>query len=231
MKVLALTSSTSSASLALGDDHQIFERAHGLPRGHVEFMNQALADLLQESGWSFQDLDLIALDQGPGSFTGLRVSVSLARSLCYLLTKPCFLTQSIDLLAMRSPTEPCLVGINAYKNLIFSSFVQSPLTRTPTKALSIPDFEEQFFAWKAHLPSCPSTLNFYGDGWKAYESLWSTKIKPFINHPSPPVTDPRARDLVRLALNSAPKSWTEDWKEILPLYLRASAAEESLRKP
>ena len=79
MKCLALTSSTSQASIALGDESHIFERSHSVPRGHTEFMNTALDEILKQSGWQLSDLDLIAVDHGPGSFTGIRVSVSIAR--------------------------------------------------------------------------------------------------------------------------------------------------------
>ena len=222
MKVLALTSSSSFASIALSDGQKKFERTHSVPRGHTEFMNSALAEIMTESQFTFSQIDLIALDQGPGSFTGIRVAVNIARSLCYSLQKPCWVTQSTDLLCTEK--KSILVGINAFKNLIFCAVFESGLRTQPTRVLSIPEIEKLAVSY-------PATLTFVGDAWAAYQNQWSSEFKEKIQR-DPHLSDfPRASELAARAHLSSTNDWIQDWNLIAPLYLRESAAEENLRKP
>lgn len=222
MRVLALTSSTSSASIALADGTRVFERSHSVPRGHTEFMNEALDQLVKESGLPLESLDLIAVDQGPGSFTGIRVSVSVARSLCYLLKKPAFVTTSLSLLTDQVQ-GPSLAGINAFKNLVFCALSTDPASHRVLEPAEVEAWVEAEFG--------TATVTFVGDAWTAYTPDWSEGFKARVSR-SPSLSDhPRARRLAEKALISSPLVWTQDWKSISPLYLRGSAAEENLRKP
>ncbi len=229
MKCLALTSSTTQASIALGDESQMFERSHRVPRGHVEFMNSALEILLQESGWKLSELDVIAVDPGPGSFTGIRVSISIARSLCYTLGKPFYAESSLSLLraapSLQKKSSTVVSGINAFKNLIFCSVARkddqskgSPLVLSP----------KQVEVWLGQLESTAS-FTFVGDAWDIYKQDFSPEFIQKMQRPSEPLDHPNASVLVQHAL-LRPDSWSEDWKSMVPLYLRESAAEENLRK-
>ena len=79
MKLLALEFSTETASLALLEDGRL---AAALPVDASQRRSQGLFDavagLLQKAGWSFADLGAFAVGRGPGSYTGLRVSVTAA---------------------------------------------------------------------------------------------------------------------------------------------------------
>ena len=79
MKLLALEFSTETASLALLEDGRL---AASLPVDASQRRSQGLFDavagLLQKAGWSFADLGAFAVGRGPGSYTGLRVSVTAA---------------------------------------------------------------------------------------------------------------------------------------------------------
>jgi tRNA threonylcarbamoyladenosine biosynthesis protein TsaB len=188
-------------------------------------MNSALDELLRESGWSLQDFGLIAVDHGPGSFTGIRVSVSVARSLCYSLQKPCFVMDSNSILALQTQS-PLVVGINAYKNLIFASLHARDLSDTEIRVLS-PSQLEDWVQSRGRL----SDFTFVGDAWRAYQQSWTPSFRDQIKR-DPSLSDfPSASALSRQALLSSPSDWISDWKMILPLYLRESAAEENLRKP
>ena len=79
MKLLALEFSTETASLALLEDGRL---AAALPVDASQRRSQGLFDavagLLQKAGWSFADLGAFAVGRGPGSYTGLRVSLTAA---------------------------------------------------------------------------------------------------------------------------------------------------------
>jgi tRNA threonylcarbamoyladenosine biosynthesis protein TsaB len=226
MKVLALTSSSTQASVALTDGATSLQKIHGTPRGHSEFMNAAIHELLQEAGWKLSDINLVAVDQGPGSFTGIRVAVSVARSLCYLLKTPCYVSQSLLIMAAQASRRQhqgtVLCGLNAYKNLIFfSAHSASQLLCAPT-VLSPHQCEEL-----AQTFSAPWT--WAGNALSVYSEFFSDEFKKKLNTFSPVIEHPEAQDLAQMALQSSPSSWIQDWKLITPLYLRDSAAEENLR--
>jgi len=52
------------------------------------WLHVAIEDLLEEVGISLLELDVIAVTEGPGSYTGLRVGMATAKGLCYTLNKP-----------------------------------------------------------------------------------------------------------------------------------------------
>ncbi|MFN7728861.1 MAG: tRNA (adenosine(37)-N6)-threonylcarbamoyltransferase complex dimerization subunit type 1 TsaB [Bdellovibrio sp.] len=226
MKVLALTSSSTQASVALTDGDLSVQKIHSTPRGHSEFMNAAIDELLNEAGWKLRDLNLIAVDQGPGSFTGIRVAVSVARSLCYLLKKPCFVSQSLLIMATQAAKRPqpgtLLCGMNAYKNLIFFSAhtdqqkLGALTVLTPNQIEKLAQTFAQPWSWA-------------GNGLVVYHDFLTDEFRQQVKLFNPPIEHPEAQDLAHMALQSSPSSWIQDWKLIAPLYLRDSAAEESLR--
>ena len=80
MKILALEFSTDAGSLALLDGGAV---AASLPVDAGQRRSQGLfdaaAELLKGAGWAFRDLGAFAVGRGPGSYTGLRVSLTAAR--------------------------------------------------------------------------------------------------------------------------------------------------------
>jgi tRNA threonylcarbamoyladenosine biosynthesis protein TsaB len=66
---------------------------------HAERLHVFIEEILQESGISFQDVSAIAVSQGPGSYTGLRIGVSAAKGLCYALGIPLIAIDTLQVLA------------------------------------------------------------------------------------------------------------------------------------
>lgn len=80
--ILAFDSSTAACSAALWRDGAT--RAHRLQpmtRGHAEVLMPIILEVLAQAGARFADLDAIAVTVGPGSFTGLRIGLSVARGI------------------------------------------------------------------------------------------------------------------------------------------------------
>lgn len=84
MKILALESSAVAASAALCEDEMLLGQTYlhtGLT--HSQTLLPMAAGLLEQCGLKPQDLDLIAVAAGPGSFTGLRIGVAAAKGLAF----------------------------------------------------------------------------------------------------------------------------------------------------
>ena len=105
MKTLAIETATPASSVALGDGAEL--RAMSLSvdgKGHVGFLIPAIDFCFSRAGWSPSDLDLVAVDIGPGPFTGLRAGLAAAQALAAAVGVPIVTVSSLDVLALRAAT-------------------------------------------------------------------------------------------------------------------------------
>ena len=89
MLMLAIDSSQDLCAIALGNDSQLFAEYHFHHKMNLLRRILPIVDVvLQDAGHKPADLDGIIVSLGPGSFTGLRIGVTVAKSLAYTLGKP-----------------------------------------------------------------------------------------------------------------------------------------------
>ena len=95
MKLLALEFSTDAASLALLEDGAVVA-ASAVDAGHrrSQGLFDAVEALLKGAGWTFGDVGAFAVGRGPGSYTGLRVSLTAARGWALPEGKPVWTVSS-----------------------------------------------------------------------------------------------------------------------------------------
>ena len=99
--VLAIDTATPRVSVALGGPDGIvgsFDAAAG--RRHAETLAPAIRMLSDATGVALADIDRVAVDIGPGLFTGLRVGLATAAALASALGRPAYAACSLDLLAL-----------------------------------------------------------------------------------------------------------------------------------
>ncbi|XXK32003.1 tRNA (adenosine(37)-N6)-threonylcarbamoyltransferase complex dimerization subunit type 1 TsaB [Rhodobacteraceae bacterium nBUS_24] len=87
--VLAFDTSAAhcAAALLFGDD-LIIVKALEMQKGQAEHLVPLIQEVIAQAGKTLADVDLIGVGIGPGNFTGIRISVSLARSLSLSLDRP-----------------------------------------------------------------------------------------------------------------------------------------------
>lgn len=84
LKILAIETSTRECTIALAQDAKIeCEREFPTQQTTAGAIGPLIAELLAGAQWTSNDLDLIAVTVGPGSFTGLRIGVTAAKTLAY----------------------------------------------------------------------------------------------------------------------------------------------------
>ena len=90
MKVLAIESSAGPASCALTEDGRILASA-GVHTGltHSQTLVPMVDGMLKNAGVPLQDVDLLAVAAGPGSFTGVRIGVAAVKGLAFARDIPC----------------------------------------------------------------------------------------------------------------------------------------------
>jgi tRNA threonylcarbamoyladenosine biosynthesis protein TsaB len=98
--LLAIESATDMVGVALvRDDGASAERVHVGGRVHAELLIPSVEEVCAVSGCSISDVDVIAVDLGPGLFTGLRVGVATAKALAQALSVGLLGVSSLDILA------------------------------------------------------------------------------------------------------------------------------------
>ncbi len=68
---------------------------------HSEMLTVFVEDVLKEAGLKTADLDAVAVSQGPGSYTGLRIGVSVAKGFCYARDIPLLAVDTMKALAVK----------------------------------------------------------------------------------------------------------------------------------
>lgn len=108
---LALECSGERLSVAVfdGDGRCLAEAARLSTQGHVRYLTVLIAEALEAAGVTLEQLDRIAVDVGPGSFTGLRVGLAAARGLALPKGLPIVGVSSFAALLQGYPIEQALV--------------------------------------------------------------------------------------------------------------------------
>lgn len=100
MKILALDSTAKSATVSLCDGEALvtlYSVTAGL--NHSVTLLPMIENALKTAEWDIDDIDMYAVSEGPGSFTGVRIGVSLIKGLAFGKGKPCVGVSTIEALA------------------------------------------------------------------------------------------------------------------------------------
>lgn len=100
MLICSVDSSATPASVCLLEDDRIIAEYY-LNTGftHSQTLMAMLESVLKISGKSADDIDLYAVNSGPGSFTGVRIGVSAVKGMAYALEKPCVEVSTLESMA------------------------------------------------------------------------------------------------------------------------------------
>lgn len=225
MIVLALESSTALGSVALIKDDKVLASESSMQqRAHSEFLNPAVESCLKNANLTLPQIDLFATSVGPGSFTGIRVAGNIIKSLAYSFEKPMVVMDSLSIMA--SPVlekfENILCIINAYKNMVYFSVYQNSKLLQGPAVVKVSDLESV-------LAGLTGNILCLGDGFKAYEKVFTPSLKARLFRDESLSDYPSAQTLGLVAVPQAKLNKTIEWNSFVPLYLRASEAEENLK--
>ncbi|HEY9111759.1 MAG TPA: tRNA (adenosine(37)-N6)-threonylcarbamoyltransferase complex dimerization subunit type 1 TsaB [Rhodanobacteraceae bacterium] len=220
MNLLAIETATEACSVALLHGDALIDRSEMAPRRHAELVLPMAEDLLAEAGIVRKQLDVVAVGQGPGAFTGVRLAISVAQGLALALDVPVVPVSSLAALAMQAPRNGAaiLAAIDARREEIYAGVFRfdadglvEPLDRERVLAASALDLPEAE-AW-----------NVLGTGWRAYGDAIRQRL-PFPPQGADGDRYPQARDVARLAapLFAAGKGVPPE--QALPVYLRDKVA-------
>ena len=100
MITLAIDTSEQACSIALAGEGSVIDSASEIiGRGHAERLLPLIEERLAATGHNYKDLERIAVTTGPGTFTGLRIGLSVARGLALQADIPCVGVTGLSVLA------------------------------------------------------------------------------------------------------------------------------------
>lgn len=98
--ILHIDTAGTVASVMLADNADVLGVMENKQQHeHASFLHPAIEKLLKGSGLSLPGIEAVAVANGPGSYTGLRVGLAAAKGICYALKKPLICINNLDLLA------------------------------------------------------------------------------------------------------------------------------------
>lgn len=123
MKILAIDTATEACSVALLVEEDCKEIFEIIPRQHTERVLPMVDELLKSADLSLSQLDAIAFNCGPGSFTGVRVGTSVTQGLAFSADLPVIPISSLAALAQlayrEEKQEKVLSAIDARMNEMY----------------------------------------------------------------------------------------------------------------
>jgi tRNA threonylcarbamoyladenosine biosynthesis protein TsaB len=98
--ILQIETSTEICSVALSKNGQLLYSVESDdPNSHTEKLTLLIQTCMVQTGYSFKQLDAIALSDGPGSYTSLRIGAATAKGICYAMDIPLLTFNSLTILA------------------------------------------------------------------------------------------------------------------------------------
>ncbi|TNH93982.1 tRNA (adenosine(37)-N6)-threonylcarbamoyltransferase complex dimerization subunit type 1 TsaB [Aeromonas sobria] len=123
MKILAVDTATEACSAALLVGDTLFSRWEEAPRDHTRKILPMVQAVLEDAGISLSDLDAIAFGRGPGSFTGVRIGISVAQGLAFGVGVPLIGISTLAAMAQGAyrldGAEQVLTAIDARMNEVY----------------------------------------------------------------------------------------------------------------
>ena len=111
MKILAVDTSASPVSVALTDNSRLVGELYlNIKTTHSQTLMPLIESILKTTNTNINDIDIFAVNAGPGSFTGVRIGVASIKGLSMPLNKPC---ASVSTLESMAYCMPRLIRISA----------------------------------------------------------------------------------------------------------------------
>jgi len=105
MRIVAIETATAASSVALVEGSGVVASARRIDRrGHVGFLVPALDFCFSQAGWAPADIDVVAVDVGPGLFSGIRAGLATAQAVAGAAGVPLIPVISLDAVALGAAT-------------------------------------------------------------------------------------------------------------------------------
>jgi tRNA threonylcarbamoyladenosine biosynthesis protein TsaB len=232
MKILAVDTATNSCSVAVTDSTTLLaETTLVTAETHSKHLLKMIDEVMEMAGVDLSKLDGFAVTRGPGSFTGLRIGLSVVKGLAVASGKHVVGISSLEALASQFPWASVLICamVDARKSEVYVATYRSGLNSTAGGILE-QEMEEQVTPPEKALEAINEPCLFVGSGAMAYQDAILKKLgkKAFFAPSS--MSCIRAAVVAHLGLNRFQTHSADDIAALKPHYIRKSDAELKLGK-
>ena len=215
MKLLAFDTSNQALSLAvLEDEHLLAQTTLNIKKNHSITLMPAIDFLMNSLDMKPTDLDRIAVAQGPGSYTGLRIAVATAKTLAHTLKIELVGVSSLLALVPEQVEGLVIPVMDARRNNVYAGFYQSGQAVWPEAHLPLAEVLE--IAGAAN-----QSVTFVGE-----TAAFTEQIEVALPQATLQPTLPNAAAVGRLGLDLPSQSI----HDFVPNYLKRVEAEENWLK-
>jgi tRNA threonylcarbamoyladenosine biosynthesis protein TsaB len=222
LRALGIETATSIASVAIvAADQIVAERALPMSGSHARTLLPLIDAALAAADLELRDLDLLAVSIGPGSFTGLRIGLSVAKGLALATGLPIVGVPTLAAYARHaSPRAGLLCPVlDARKGEVYAAAFRGD-AGDPNCVLAPVAIAPQRLAAALRVP-----CTLIGDGVDAYVELWRRELGPAAELIPFATLPPSGATVAQLGLRRAATAGTDDLAHLEPSYCRPSQAE------
>lgn len=221
MLILGIESSAKAASVALWRDGELLaESFQRTALTHSRTLLPMAEDLLRNAELTIHDVDCVAVAEGPGSFTGVRIGVATAKGLCWGADKKAVGVSTLEAmshLAHAAGDEIICCVMDARRSQVYGALFEMkdgrPCRLTEDRAIAASELA-------AEVKATGRRAYVLGDGWAVFEKELQVQAVPCRLAPE----GQRWQRAWGVCLAAASKE-AKSAGDVLPVYLRLSQAE------
>jgi len=225
MRILGIDSSTPGCSVALLNNDTIVAEQVADPRpSYSKYLLQMVDQVLKEGKSRLDDVDGFAVTVGPGSFTGLRIGVSLLKGFVLATEKPFVGINSLEALArtLDFPMHPICTVLDARKSEVYAAVFESQ------KNGLHPLIIENALSPESLCEKIEAPTLFAGSGVERYRKIFKESLGARFMEPETPPKFSTAAGAAMLASRQFDHQKQFDLNQLKINYIRKSEAELSL---
>lgn len=217
--ILNIETSTTVCSIALSDKNKIIAHKESFEHNsHSQLLARFIDDIFKENNIKPKDLKAVAVGEGPGSYTGLRIGVSTAKGMAFSLNIPLIAIDTLLIMAtditknfseLNNQNAILCPMIDARRMEVYTSFYDfesNKLSQTTNLVIDKNSFIEKLEKQK---------IIFFGDGAEKCKNLITHKNAIFIDN-----IYPIAQNMIEIAEQKFNNNIFEDLAYFEPFYLK-----------
>lgn len=229
MKILAVDTSATSASVAVAEENKIIGAfSINTALTHSQTLIPMIEEVLKKTGITSEEIDILAVNAGPGSFTGVRIGVAAVKGLAFSRNLPCVSVSTLESMAYNMLGSDCVVCavMDARCSQVYNALFRvsrNEITRlTEDRALALTDL-------KFELERTEEKVVLVGDGAQICADFLKNELK---NVFLAPINNriQNASSVACAAFRKLDDGEIMTASELMPTYLRLPQAQRELNK-
>ncbi len=229
MKILAIDTSATAASACIAQEDKIIgEFFINTALTHSQTLVPMIEQLSKNTGVPISELDAVAVNAGPGSFTGVRIGVAAVKGISFANNLPCVSVSTLESMAYNLLGEDCIVcsvmdaRCSQVYNALFKLNSKNVERICPDRALSLDDLKQELLKYN-------EKIVLVGDGaelcFRHFENSLKNAEIAYINR-----RIQTASSTACVAFKKLSEGDTLSSEELMPTYLRLPQAQRELNK-